>query len=1026
MKKTFILTSSALLLCLAFSQNSKADSNIEFSRVSGKNRYETAVAISKESFKHTDSVVLANGEDFADALSGGQLASALDSPILLTNKNTISATTLKEIDRLSPRKIYILGGDNSVSKTVENGLSSKYSVDRLGGENRFETSKLIRNKSISLGKSRDTIIVNGRNFADALSAGSIVANTDYTMILSEKNVNPTINADNVLLVGGKGSLNYDYPHSNRIEGLTRYETSSNIANKFFAKSENAIIVSGEDFPDALTAVSLSKKHKAPLILSKRYGANDTSVDYIKKHTNNAIIVGGESSVSDIVVTKIYTSLYTPKDPNEKIKIKEKTIKSESLVTEEKNINLNNGQQATPKGMVKITFDQGYDGAPAPEVQFVKKGARANVPREVRRYGHYFDDWANNGKIINFEKDTFTTDTTLKPVWKSIRQNKPLQSDDVQVTIDMGTEHVKPQDRYVKFYLPKNASYFDTHRYGFDTSKIIDRYYISGFECNGKKIDEYTYAFKNNTLLKPIWSKKIKITVDRGSLFLDKRFSDIYCNNTDDIERHPLYYIYDLIERTDFNNPYIMDKFFVKGKEIDICKYRPSDGDTISIQWKKRMEDMVYIRLVSKDKKLLKFDNIDKGGYYEPYIPNFEKTKYSFDEDFSTTIDFHGLRLDKDTTIYCDAVKMVRVSVMLREENNSFHSAHYIYVEKGKKLPKNDFERILNHYGKPYLDESFTKEINLNTYTFNEDTRIYIKPKKQVSVNLLEPNFKDTGFSKVNTLTLLEGSKANRIGYNSDSLNYYNEKFLGYYIDKDYKNKVDLDTYEFNKDTDLYLKWKSDKDIYIDFNYENLPKKKINIRKNQNPTKIDIPDRSKESYVFVGISDNPTIDKLSPSDYKDRKNDYYINQTYRGYNELKDGQTLYVNWLKKSGDYLYDPTNNTLMTYIGIGNSSSTIPNQLDATKINHIAPQAFYNSYWNNSLIIPEGITSIGDGAFEYSRLKGSVQLPKSLKTIGVYPFISNKDITKFKIYSGNTYPGPWANITSGYGYFSPEIETYD
>ena len=55
------------------------------SRLSGDNRYATAAAISQESYDKSDTVVLAYGMNYADALAGGVYAAKDAAPLFLVN-----------------------------------------------------------------------------------------------------------------------------------------------------------------------------------------------------------------------------------------------------------------------------------------------------------------------------------------------------------------------------------------------------------------------------------------------------------------------------------------------------------------------------------------------------------------------------------------------------------------------------------------------------------------------------------------------------------------------------------------------------------------------------------------------------------------------------------------------------------------------------------------------------------------------------------------------------------------------------
>ena len=77
-------------------------------RISGKNRYGTAVQVSREVFTQADYAILANGDKFVDALPGSTLANVLKSPILLVTKTSVPKETLAEMERVKVKNIYVV------------------------------------------------------------------------------------------------------------------------------------------------------------------------------------------------------------------------------------------------------------------------------------------------------------------------------------------------------------------------------------------------------------------------------------------------------------------------------------------------------------------------------------------------------------------------------------------------------------------------------------------------------------------------------------------------------------------------------------------------------------------------------------------------------------------------------------------------------------------------------------------------------------------------------------------------------
>lgn len=97
-----------------------------------------------------DTVYIADGTDFADALMGATIASLNTSPMLGVAPDTIPGDTEEELNRLTNNKsslldtIYIFGGQNAVSVDVANQLGQwANSVQRIEGDTRWGTYQAI-------------------------------------------------------------------------------------------------------------------------------------------------------------------------------------------------------------------------------------------------------------------------------------------------------------------------------------------------------------------------------------------------------------------------------------------------------------------------------------------------------------------------------------------------------------------------------------------------------------------------------------------------------------------------------------------------------------------------------------------------------------------------------------------------------------------------------------------------------------------------------------------------------------------
>ena len=96
------------------------------SRISGANRYATSAAVAKSYFPKADTIVVATGLNYADALSGGPLASHLDAPIVLVDakNNKVSPELKAYIESAGVKNISVLGGESAISKNLYDQLKA--------------------------------------------------------------------------------------------------------------------------------------------------------------------------------------------------------------------------------------------------------------------------------------------------------------------------------------------------------------------------------------------------------------------------------------------------------------------------------------------------------------------------------------------------------------------------------------------------------------------------------------------------------------------------------------------------------------------------------------------------------------------------------------------------------------------------------------------------------------------------------------------------------------------------------------
>ncbi|GAB4279035.1 MAG: hypothetical protein Kow0056_11920 [Coriobacteriia bacterium] len=99
-------------------------------RLEGTDRYETAYQVGRYSLRHglsDERLVMATGEEFADALAGGVLAERKNAIMLITRPHELSTPTrrvLLDEWTWNVLRAYVLGGPNAIQPAAENALAS--------------------------------------------------------------------------------------------------------------------------------------------------------------------------------------------------------------------------------------------------------------------------------------------------------------------------------------------------------------------------------------------------------------------------------------------------------------------------------------------------------------------------------------------------------------------------------------------------------------------------------------------------------------------------------------------------------------------------------------------------------------------------------------------------------------------------------------------------------------------------------------------------------------------------------------
>lgn len=282
-------------------------------RIEGPNRFASAVALSRKMFEQADTVVLAYGRDFPDALVGGIYAESMDAPILLGEKEVVPSMVMEEIARLGATQVKVLGGRLVQSDQVIRQLQAAgLSVERIAGDTRYTTAIEISRRARA-SESSHVYLVSSRNFPDALSIAPVAAREDHPILLSDKD---TINAktlqalkdwktETITIMGGTTVISERIAQQlrdlgyqvNREQGADRYVTNITVANKYYQESTAIIGTSGENFPDALVSTVYAAISDRPIILIDPEGLHQATVDYLThQEVMNVTLMGGTTAI----------------------------------------------------------------------------------------------------------------------------------------------------------------------------------------------------------------------------------------------------------------------------------------------------------------------------------------------------------------------------------------------------------------------------------------------------------------------------------------------------------------------------------------------------------------------------------------------------------------------------------------------------------------------------------------------------------------------------------------------------------
>lgn len=256
-------------------------------KISGEDGYETAALLSEAVWDSAETVVLATGEGFADALSGAPLAYLEGGPLLFTEQARLNAAAKAEIERLGATNAIILGSAPVISDAQLNALSSMgVETERIGGANRYETAALVSERIDSEG----AVVADGATFKDVSLASVFAAQNQYPILLSQGSRMPRETTE---AMAGRSDIVLAADRLS-IEARTKEED---------AERHVAVLAPASNFTDALSAANAAARRNASLYLIGDNGLTDELKQQLEQY-QSFLVVDSEQLIDEDMVRSL--------------------------------------------------------------------------------------------------------------------------------------------------------------------------------------------------------------------------------------------------------------------------------------------------------------------------------------------------------------------------------------------------------------------------------------------------------------------------------------------------------------------------------------------------------------------------------------------------------------------------------------------------------------------------------------------------------------------------------------------------
>lgn len=202
-------------------------------------------------------------------------------------------------------------------------------VERFGGDDRYDTAIKIARAGWT--ESSNIILTYGGDFPDSISAVPLAKKYDAPILLTKKDSLSSqliqciedLKVSNALIVGGTGVVSINVENTlktmgitvQRIAGSDRYNTSLEVAkllvDDYTIPDKDIYVVSGKDFPDALSIAPVAAAKQRPILLVSNKSISPNIESFIRNKCvkPNIYVIGGTGVISENIVSILKATNY---------------------------------------------------------------------------------------------------------------------------------------------------------------------------------------------------------------------------------------------------------------------------------------------------------------------------------------------------------------------------------------------------------------------------------------------------------------------------------------------------------------------------------------------------------------------------------------------------------------------------------------------------------------------------------------------------------------------------------------------